>query len=403
MTNPVCEATAAAQRAIQQSPEARGSKRGRPSSVPPLSLSGSDVGDGPRMPSPGHAGPSTGIGSMDNQDEPVRDDGGSMVPPGFDANDASDSSSQSSENASLPCDDDTFGSAAGAGIQDVEADRSTQAPPRNTLDAWAHWVLTSRLSNSQINALFDLMHDEELDIRDVLRWKNVKDVHAYAESKRPDSHRRWQRRLVRSQDKAWLEYWACDGLIALQDLLAHPLLAARMCMVSKPLYDGEKRVYTTPETGKWWEELQAEVRKVDPLGVVAALILASDETHMDHRGKAKGHPLYLTLANIDKDDRWKPYGHVLLALLPEFPPEYSSLDRTHVFHYVMNEVIAGLKRASHTGIKMKNSKGETINVWPSVYAHVTDYPDPKSPFIILSPLLSITDPSSHSLTPPLIL
>ncbi|CAI5940240.1 unnamed protein product [Closterium sp. NIES-65] len=148
-----------------------------------------------------------------------------------------------------------------------------------------------------------------------------------------------------------------------------------MCMVSSPQYDGEKRVYSTPETGKWWEKLQAEVRKVDPEGVVAALILASDETHMDHRGKAKGHPMYLTLGNIDKDDRWKPYGHVLLALLPEYPPEYSSLDRTDVFHYVMNDVMAGLKRASHTGVKMKNAKGETIHVWPSVYAHITDYPE----------------------------
>ncbi|CAI5965517.1 unnamed protein product [Closterium sp. NIES-65] len=105
-------------------------------------------------------------------------------------------------------------------------------------------------------------------------------------------------------------------------------------------------------------------RAEDPDGVVAALILASDETHMDHRGKAKGHPVYLTLGNIDKDDRWQPYGQVLLALLPEFPVEYNVVDKMQVHNYIMREVMQSLKTASYTGIAMKNAAGESINVWP---------------------------------------
>ncbi|CAI5459333.1 unnamed protein product [Closterium sp. Yama58-4] len=38
------------------------------------------------------------------------------------------------------------------------------------------------------------------------------------------------------------------------------------------------------------------------------------------------------------------------------------------------DVMAGLKRASHTGANMVDAEGKVINVWPSMYAHVTDYP-----------------------------
>ncbi|CAI5949097.1 unnamed protein product [Closterium sp. NIES-64] len=173
-----------------------------------------------------------------------------------------------------------------------------------------------------------------------------------------------------------LAHWILSNRLSIsQDLLKNPKLAAKMVFHADPQYVGNVRVYSTPETGLWWERLQTLVRGEDPDGVVAALILASDETHIDHRGKAKGHPVYLTLGNIDKDDRWQPFGHVLLALLPEFPAEYNVVDKMQVHNYIMREVLQSLKTASYTGIAMKNAAGESINVWPYLYAYVSDYPE----------------------------
>ncbi|CAI6003030.1 unnamed protein product [Closterium sp. NIES-64] len=91
-------------------------------------------------------------------------------------------------------------------------------------------------------------------------------------------------------------------------------------------------------------------RILDRLGiddVVATLILSSDETIADGRGKAKGHPIYMSLGNIHHEDRWKPYGHALIATLPEFPAEYTSVDRLQIFQYVLHLVLQPLKDASH--------------------------------------------------------
>ncbi|CAI5998823.1 unnamed protein product [Closterium sp. NIES-65] len=81
--------------------------------------------------------------------------------------------------------------------------------------------------------------------------------------------------------------------------------------------------------------------------VVATLILSSDETIADGRGKAKGHPIYMSLGNIHHEDRWKPYGHALIATLPECPAEYTSVDRLQIFQYVLRLVLQPLKYASH--------------------------------------------------------
>ncbi|CAI5486393.1 unnamed protein product, partial [Closterium sp. Naga37s-1] len=274
-----------------------------------------------------------------------------------------------SSNAAVSGADDDGGEGAQAGVALAEEE---DAPQFNLKDALAHWILSNRLSISQINALLEILRKTILEIQD---WKSYRDVQAYAESRATDGHRGWRRKTIRSRNKAWLEYWYCDPLIALQDLLKNPKLAAKMVFHADPQYVGNVRVYSTPETGLWWERLQTLVREEDPDGVVAALILASDETHMDHRGKAKGHPVYLTLGNIDKDDRWQPFGHVLLALLPEFPAEYNVVDKMQVHNYIMRDVLQSLKTASYTGIAMKNAAGESINVWPYLYAYVSDYPE----------------------------
>ncbi|CAI6012420.1 unnamed protein product [Closterium sp. NIES-65] len=284
-----------------------------------------------------------------------------------------------SSNAAVSGADDDGGEGPQAGAALAEEE---DPPQFNLKDALAHWILSNRLSISQVNALLEILRKSILEIQD---WKSYRDVQAYAESRATDGHRGWRRKTIRSRNKAWLEYWYCDPLIALQDLLKNPKLAAKMVFHADPQYVGNVRVYSTPETGLWWERLQTLVRGEDPDGVVAALILASDETHIDHRGKAKGHPVYLTLGNIDKDDRWQPFGHVLLALLPEFPAEYNVVDKMQVHNYIMREVLQSLKTASYTGIAMKNAAGESINVWPYLWESDT----------ILNPYLAVLPDVMH--------
>ncbi|CAI5968960.1 unnamed protein product [Closterium sp. NIES-65] len=93
--------------------------------------------------------------------------------------------------------------------------------------------------------------------------------------------------------------------------------------------------------------------------VVATLILSSDETIADGRGKAKGHPIYMSLGNIHHEDRWKPYGHALIATLPEFPAEYTSVDRLQIFQ----------------GTRVHDQSGHVFTAYPALYAYVADYPE----------------------------
>ncbi|CAI5927685.1 unnamed protein product [Closterium sp. NIES-65] len=93
--------------------------------------------------------------------------------------------------------------------------------------------------------------------------------------------------------------------------------------------------------------------------VVATLILSSDETIADGRGKAKGHLIYMSLGNIHHEDRWKPYGHALIATLPEFPAEYTSVDRLQIFQ----------------GTRVHDQSGHVFTAYPALYAYVADYPE----------------------------
>ncbi|CAI5463221.1 unnamed protein product [Closterium sp. Yama58-4] len=244
-----------------------------------------------------------------------------------------DDDASSSAGASCAFDSGGAATQAGAALPAEE-----EAPTFNLKDALAHWILSNRLSIKHIDALLEILRKTIQEIHD---WKTYRDVQAYAESKATDGHRGWRRKTIRSRNKAWLEFWHCDPLVALQDLLKHPKLAARCFM----------QIHNTLET----------------YGCLAPQKQAY--------GKAKGHPVYLTLGNIDKDDRWQLYGHVLLALLPEFPAEYNVQDKMQVHNYIMRLVLQSLKTASYTGIAMKNAAGESINVWPYLYAYVSDYPE----------------------------
>ena len=81
--------------------------------------------------------------------------------------------------------------------------------------------------------------------------------------------------------------------------------------------------------------------------VIAPLILYSDKTSLSKGGKVSGHPVYLTLANIECEKRYFPEGHCLLAILPDFSSQPSTpLQRLEAFQSCLEIVLQPLKKAS---------------------------------------------------------
>jgi hypothetical protein len=82
-------------------------------------------------------------------------------------------------------------------------------------------------------------------------------------------------------------------------------------------------------------------------GVIAPLIVYSDQTSLSKDGKVSGHPIYLTLANIACEDRYLLEGHYLLIILPDFSTQNtSSIQKLQAFQSCLDHVLKPLKEAS---------------------------------------------------------
>lgn len=82
-------------------------------------------------------------------------------------------------------------------------------------------------------------------------------------------------------------------------------------------------------------------------GVIAPLIIYSDQTSLSKDGKVSGHPIYLSLANIACEQRYLPDGHCLLAILPNFSTQnLSSVQKLQAFQSCLDHVLKPLKEAS---------------------------------------------------------
>jgi len=82
-------------------------------------------------------------------------------------------------------------------------------------------------------------------------------------------------------------------------------------------------------------------------GVIAPLIIYSDQTSLSKHGKVSGHPIYLLLATKACKQRYLPKGHCLLAILPNFSTQnLSSVQKLQAFQSCLDHVLKPLKKAS---------------------------------------------------------
>ncbi|CAI7836563.1 unnamed protein product, partial [Closterium sp. NIES-53] len=163
---------------------------------------------------------------------------------------------------------------------------------------------------------------------------------------------------------------------AMADMFGHPDNAEGF--VLKPHVDIEpatrKRHYSTPESGTWWHEAQDFVGED---GVVAAIILYSDVTHLSENGHKLAWPVMMTLGNIKQGKHWASAGHCLLRTLPIPPSNMTSEQKTQLFQRAALTMLQGLLdgRERYRGFFLTDPNDVKHVVKPLLYAWVLDYPE----------------------------
>ncbi|CAI7880514.1 unnamed protein product, partial [Closterium sp. NIES-54] len=133
-----------------------------------------------------------------------------------------------------------------------------------------------------------------------------------------------------------------------------------------------KRRYSTPDSGTWWHEAQDFVGED---GVVAAIILYSDVTHLSENGHKLAWPVMMTLGNIKQGKRWASAGHCLLGTLPIPPSNMTSEQKTQLFQRAALTMLQGLLDGRESGFLLRDPTGVEHVVKPLLYAWVLDYPE----------------------------
>ncbi|KAM5541925.1 hypothetical protein V8D89_004235 [Ganoderma adspersum] len=177
-----------------------------------------------------------------------------------------------------------------------------------------------------------------------------------------------------------LDLWRRDPAECILDLIGNP--AFKDVLVYEPVHikrDGQ-RYYSEMNTGDWWWNIQKHLPKG---ATVAAVILASDKANSSVlRGDKTAWPIYLTIANIDKDVCRKPSKHtsVLLGYIPVvkltcFKDATRSDAQQQLFHACMKALLTPLIEAGRHGVPMTCADSLIWHVYPILAAYVADHPE----------------------------
>lgn len=135
-----------------------------------------------------------------------------------------------------------------------------------------------------------------------------------------------------------LELWRRDPVECICELIGNPAFKDVMAFAPERAYeDGQGKVHIYDEmwTCDWWWDMQVSLKlylkpslllingystgKLPPGATIAPVILASDKTSLSQfHGDKSAWPVYLTISNIEKSTRRKPWMHaaILVGYLP---------------------------------------------------------------------------------------
>ncbi|KAG1845205.1 hypothetical protein F4604DRAFT_1884337 [Suillus subluteus] len=169
-----------------------------------------------------------------------------------------------------------------------------------------------------------------------------------------------------------LELWLRDPVDCIRKLMANPEFDCMVSYAPERVFadvEGKTRRYDEMWTGDWWWEMQGRL----PQGATSL---------SQFRGDQEVWPVYLSLGNISKDIQCQPSKHatVLIAYLPIsklecFMRDTRSVERYHLFHYCMSQVLEPLVRAGMDGVDVTCPDRQVRRMYPIVAAYIADFPE----------------------------
>ncbi|CAI6009175.1 unnamed protein product [Closterium sp. NIES-65] len=136
---------------------------------------------------------------------------------------------------------------------------------------------------------------------------------------------------------------------AVIELIGNPENAEGFLLEPRQVNTAAGHVYTTPETGTFWEYAHTAAQaEYGPRAVVLPLILSSDATILSGNERTRVWAVYISIANIPLRRRWLDCGKILLPMLPFAPDNTSPAEKVELFQAAMKIVLADLIVASHT-------------------------------------------------------
>ncbi|CAI5490257.1 unnamed protein product, partial [Closterium sp. Naga37s-1] len=197
--------------------------------------------------------------------------------------------------------------------------------------------------------LLSILNDPRCDVRQLQQWQTRRVVKQYGLSLLT-GRRAYTRKGFRLPGYNHTFYVLCTNPVAATlEIFGDPENEDGFILFAGPVNSGAGRVYTTPATGTYWSEAQELLDILFGEGqVIAPVILSSDATVLSGNERVKVWALYLSLANVPLNKRWRDSGRVLLALLPLPRPDMSPEQKVELFQEALKIVLADLILASHT-------------------------------------------------------